>query len=94
MVCCGALSQLLIGHQVTHPPTPHFPYCTADMAELIPVVGVAFKVRLRVKTYPHYLQLGWVLVRNILIFLSFFYILTSPGTYERVVYEVFVCVSE
>lgn len=43
MVRGSALSELLIGRRVTHPPTPHFPYCTADMAELKPVVGVAFQ---------------------------------------------------
>lgn len=43
MVCGWALSKLFIGHQVTHPPTPHFQYCTADMVELKPVVGVAFQ---------------------------------------------------
>lgn len=37
-----ALSELLIGRQVTHPPTPHFPYCAADTVELKPVVGVFF----------------------------------------------------
>lgn len=36
-----ALSELLIGRQVTHPPTPHFPYRTADMAKL-KMVGGAF----------------------------------------------------
>lgn len=39
---CWALSELLIGRQVTHPPTPHFPYCAADTVELKPVVGVFF----------------------------------------------------
>lgn len=43
MVCGWALSDLLIGRQVTHPPTPHFPYCTADTVELKPVVGVSFQ---------------------------------------------------
>lgn len=41
---------------VTHPPTPHFPYCTADTAQLKPVVGVILKVRFGVKAYLHYLQ--------------------------------------
>lgn len=43
MLMLWALSELLIGRQVIHPPTPHFPYCTVDMVELKPVVGVSFQ---------------------------------------------------
>lgn len=56
MVCGSALSELLVGHGVTHPPTPHFPYCTADRVQLKLAVGVILKVRFGVKTYVHYLQ--------------------------------------
>lgn len=68
MVCGWALSDLLIGRQVTHPPTPHFPYCTADMAKLKPVVGVPFQGRFGVKTYLHYLQVtGFSFIYNVYV---------------------------
>lgn len=56
MVCGSALSELLVGRRVTHPPTPHFPYCTADRVQLKLAVGVILKVRFGVKTYVHYLK--------------------------------------
>lgn len=54
MVRGSALSELLPGRGVTHPPTPHFPYCTADTAQLKLAVGVILKVRFGVKTHVHY----------------------------------------